>query len=105
MGFLDRIKSFLNKEVEIYILDFQKAKRLNKKDLPEVNIKGVVLDSSERKVMEVGCSRAVTHPHGWIASVSNRDHVKTHLVLLEGSDERVILITKPEGLDNGAGSS
>ena len=91
----NKLKDWLNRDVEIQIFDFQKAGRINKKDLPKLSLNGVVLDKSKRKIVKITGSFYVSHPQGWLASVANSDYVETCLVLLD-DDSRVILIRKPE---------
>lgn len=95
--FKARLDGLLSKQVEIRVLDFQRAKRLNQKDLEHVTVKGVVIDETVRVAGKRGGSYHVSHPEGWVVPICSTRKVHTQLLLLEGSDERVILITKPKG--------
>lgn len=97
MSIWEKLKAWLTRpvQVKVEVLDFQKAKRVNKKDLRKIVFEGVEIDSQERKILQIGNSKGVTHPEGWLYSlhggrvilISEREgepeHVDTHLILCE----------------------
>lgn len=71
---------------------------MNKKDLPKVVLEGVEIDIQDRKILQIGNSKAVTHPEGWLYSL----HGGRVILISEGEGEpehvntRLILCDKPE---------
>lgn len=99
MNILRKIREWLNRDIEITIIDFRRVKR--RKEEP-IKLEGFVEDSVKRKPYRpshTAASFAVTAPEGWFLKIGwfeeNRK-VETKLVRLNDSEKHVILICSPE---------
>jgi len=81
--------------VQIRVIDRRRVHNVNLRDLPKINVEGRVLETSRRKVIELGSSHAITQPGGWLANIENNKHVECMFILKEDKSEEIILIRKP----------
>lgn len=82
--------------LEIHYIDTHKIKVISNKNKDPIQLNGYVVDSKPRKLSSLGGVPAVSCPEGWWAGIANDNHLKITLVLLEGFNEKVIVVSKPE---------
>lgn len=96
----NRIRTFWNSEYTISVFNFRKVNTPNGLPRP-TQLKGIILDESERVIGERGGSKHVTHPEGWLALLTKTENVsglRTHTELMQLENSEYVILIKGENI-------